>query len=290
MTLSKRTQLDSGGFAHVMLAAGIAAGVVVIGIGFLVFQTQADSKYQTNVKAAYGAQSAKMNAAYEAFTKPVFSSNDTTTASDATDIAAINAAIIAAKSETNNLAAKNKLTVLPGTTLLSSVNKTNKEHKNVQKYVNDSNTFLNEFQMLSTYKTEFDKIGNGQLTDFFNSLSNLTNDATVAEISTDIQSASTSLNGAIAAMKNLKPSADVQKLNTDVIANLTTLSNDLKSITATLSGTDQQQMADAITKLGTDLTTAQDNIAKDDVTSTLQKNSVVHTQIVSLKAENPLTN
>ena len=283
----KRTKLNSAGFAHIEALVIIIVIVVIVFVGGFVYQNSADTKYHTAVKPAYDKQSTQMAVVYKSFGRPVFSSNDSTPDSDKQDLSFINTAIQDAQSETNNLTTQNKLMIVPGLSWMSSVSKTSKENTAVKQYINDSNAFLTNYQTLSTYVTQLEKIENTQLTAFTDSVNQVSDATSLTELSTTTGNASKKLSTTIDSLRTLKPTSDVQKINTDLINDLDNMNTDLKNIAAGADAKNSAAISSAANKLVQDSTTLE-AFAGTDVASILQGDSQIHQQITKLEAEKPL--
>jgi hypothetical protein len=288
----KKLHADSSGFSHILVVLLILLVVLLVMVGSLMFQRNSDTKYLADIKTPYNIQSAQMKLVYKSFSEPVFSSNNTTTQTDNTEVTFVNSLIKTAKSETYTLNVDNKLTILPYIQWVSSVSNVHKEHSAMQTYINNSNVFLSDYQTLGTYITGFDAIGDNQLNSLSNLFQNLSNNSNVsqlyADMYTDSQKATVYLSEAISAVKKLNPPTDLKQNNSQIINDLSELNADLQSLVEGVNNQNTQQFASAGLKLEQDSQTL-NNLANANA-GMLQKNlKQIHTQILNLEAENPLS-
>jgi hypothetical protein len=254
---------------------------------FIILPIYWANNYLSSIKAPYNTQTASMTTVYISFSRPVFTSNTTTDQSDSVDLSYTQGVITKGLSATTSLKSKNHLIVLPLTTWLHPVSKANKQYIAMKQYVGDSKSFLSDYQTLSTYITQLEKIQQNQAPQVNSSIAALAQANNASQLLTASQNATAALGAFITSLKTLHPSIDVQGLNTNLITNFNTVNVALLGVTngietrnsAELSESGAQLQSGAIS-LGQAL-----NI---NTASLLQNNSVIKQQINKLQSEHPL--
>ncbi len=270
------------------LLIGAVVLIILAGIVYTWYLPNSfDNKYISSVTTAYNQQATKMLAAYEAFALPVFTSNTTTYKSDLSNFATSNSAIAAAQSSTNNLANANKLTILPGPSLLSKTSNDKSIHTAMQTYINHSRQFLANFQTLVTYAKNIDQIGYSQMPTIDQEFNAISADQSQSKFLTDNQSAAASVSALITTLKDLQPPSYLVQYNTSLINSLVAMESALQTI---ISATNSNNRAELISGSSQLLQAANKflTVSSTDVAGLLQNNSSLHQEILTLESENPL--
>lgn len=229
-----------------------------------------------------------MAAVYQSIGRPVFTSDHSTEASDNQDISYINSALQTATNNTNALKAKDHLTMLPGATWSHSVSSANSEYTAMQQYVTDSQTFLSDYQTLTTYAQQSNRIAKSQLPallDDFNAFQGSTSSkpafvAILQKTTARLQSISTQV-------KALNPSQDVQQYNSDLLNDLSGMNDGLQNLSDALNGNTSVNSLSAAGEFQTSITNFS-RLITTNPTAHIQTSSTIHNQITTLQSEHPL--
>ncbi|MEI6152305.1 MAG: hypothetical protein WCQ10_07245 [Chitinophagia bacterium] len=274
---------DNKGFAHVEALIIIMVLIVTVSIGGYVYQNNVGTNYKKNIVPAFTNQGEQMKVVAESFNRPVWTSNTTTSDSDTNDFAYINPNITKAVILTNKLSDDNKPLILPGATLFGSGKKLKNSQTSMSIYISDSYAFLKDYQALSTYAQQTEKIqaGMGAVLTSLDQSASATSPAQIAELyKTDVQG----LDTVIAAYKKLTPPADLVSLNSKLITALSSLrtymSNSITDINTNNAASLYTDSNGLIAASGTLI-----SISGTDVTAQLQGKSIIHGQIVKLNAD-----
>ncbi len=286
MSIMTKIKNNVDGFSHIEAVLIIVVLIAIVGIGGYVYQKNAGNSYNKKIIPAFKNQGEQMKIVATSFSRPVWTSSNTTEASDVQDFAYINPNIVKAKSLTNTLASTNKVLILPGSTIFSSAKKLKDTKALISVYVNDSYAFLNDYQALSTYAEQSGKIISNMST-LFSSMSQIQSEpasssaTTPAQLVTVYSDAIKSLDSTITAYKKLTPPADLVSLNSKLITALesvrNSMSNSIVDIKARNSGaliTDSLKLISASGEL--------QKVSQTDVPALLEGNSVIHNQITKL--------
>lgn len=272
---------------YIKLGSLSVAVIILALLYFWILPSHLDKQYISSLTPVYNKQSTQMFSVYESLGQPTFATNGTTPATDTKDIAYSNMVIKEASSDTSTLKTKNKLIVLPGTQWLGSVNAIDKKYKAVKTYVTNSQAFLADYMTLTTYISQLDSITSTQLPNVFNALSSNSTAKNLTQLLQNTQNASATLSGLITSLNALHPPTDLKQLNASLIGDLQAVNNDLEGIIGGINSQNSQQISASAAQLEKDFITLS-NISNTNVAGLLQNNSLIHSQVVKLEAENPL--
>lgn len=264
---------------------------VVIVAGLLTYfwfvpSSKANS-YLTKVKPAYNAQTDKMKAVYDSFSSPTFTSNTTSPETDAATFAQANVAIKLATTATSTLASDNAFSPPPGTTSFGSAKKAQQQYKAMKAYVQDSRTFLQDYQQLVTYASSLEQLTEQQGPAVVSALDKAGGSRTLTELRANCQQASDLLTTMINAMTALHPPSDLNDYQSTSLKDLNDANDALKGVVAAIANGDPGALVNAAAELeqaGTTLSNYNPNVS-----NMLQTNSAIHTLLVKLQGEKPLT-
>jgi hypothetical protein len=246
------------------------------------------NSYLKNIRPLYQKQVSQMTVVYQSIGRPVFTSDNTTVASDNQDFQYITGVLQTAINNTNALEAKDHLTILPGTTWEHTVSKVNSECWAMQQYVPDSQIFLKDYKTLVIYAEQIDQIGQVQMPTLINNIG-IINQGTTSEsvFITDLQNTITNLQSFIDQIKGLKPPADLQGYNQGLLIDLSGMNNSLQTEESDLQNNNytgfESQQAIYASSLNDFV-----KLLDSHPAANLQSNSIIHSQITNLKGENPL--
>lgn len=273
----------------IILSVAVILGIMVYAY-FEVLPNQEDKQYLTAIKPAYNQQLVQMKLAYQSYSSPLFSSSDKTLTSDSQNLADINAVIAKASRLTNVLSAKDNLNVLPGTQGFKTVKQTNAQYIAMQQYVNDSKTFLANYQDASTYVSKLAHIENSvQLTAFFSAMTAINKSTTAAQLQTATTSASADLSSSITALNALNPPSDFQQVSASLVTKLNDANNEFIDIISGINGENSEQVNNSI-KLLDQLASPLNGVSNTNVASMLPAHSLLYADILKLQGEHPLRN
>jgi len=264
--------------------------LVVFLVGYLfLIPSKADSHYNSKIKLAYTTQSTSMLSVYESFGRPIFTENNTSKTSDDSDLNYVNSVIKTANKATSSLSSTNHLTVLPGTTIFPAVNKTSAQYRLMKQYVSDSQNFLNDYQNVSIYMSQFENITDNQLTPVLNNIANanITGNSSLAQIQLVSQNATAGLTGVVTSFSDLNPPPDFKSLQAKIVTGINKMSNDFQGIVNAINSDNYQLLLTSATNLDTDADNL-NSVSTSNFVGYLQKDSLIHKEIVKLEAENPL--
>jgi hypothetical protein len=281
--------------AHRKLRVGLFISLiilVILGVAvyayFAILPNHEDKQYLTAVQPAYNLQRAQMLLAYKSYSSPLFSGNNATLTSDSQDLSEINTVISKASSLTNTLSAKDNLNVLPGTQNFKAVKQTNAQYVAMEQYVNDSKTFLANYQGASTYVSKLANLEKSvQLTAFFNAMTTVDKATTAAQLLSTTTSASTDLGSSITALNALNPPTDFQQVSASLVTKLNNANNDFIDIISGINGENSEQVTNTI-KLLDQIATPLNGVSDTTVASMLPAHSLLSADIQKLQGEHPL--
>jgi len=268
--------------------------VVVLGVVayayFNILPNQQDKQYLTAIKPAYNQQRAQMQLAYKSYSGSVFTSNGPTLAIGSQELASINAIITKANTLTGALSVKNNLNILPGTQNFKVVKATNVQYTAMQQYIDDSKTFLANYQAASKYVGQVAHIENSlQLATFFAELNTINQATTDTQLLSATTAATVDLGDAAIALHALNPPSDFQPANTSLSAKLNNANNALLDISSGITGEAPEQIANTI--IGIDqVASPLRGLSNTTISSGLPTNPLLYEDILKLRGEHPLDN
>jgi len=262
--------------------------LIILATYFLVLPSTWSSSYTKSIKPAYDQQADQMVAVYLSINRPVFTSSNSSQATNTQDLAYINGVLETAASNTDNLQAKNKLIVLPATTWLGSVSKANNVYQNMQQYLLDSQNFLTDYQTLTTYVTKIKKIGDSLLPSMQPDINNIDSsennsaNAIVAcqKMISDVQKFQTQI-------KSLTPSPDLKEFNSNLLTDTTGMINGLTGLVVTFQSTPSIQTYESVAEFDASAY-GFIQLLQSNPTANIATSSVLYGQILDLQKEKPL--
>lgn len=272
------------------LIAGLIVLVVILIAAILYFwflPSRMNSSYLNNINPAYDQQNSQMKQVYDSLNRKIFTTNDSTAASDKADLAYVDSVIKKAKDSTDQLKSQNHLTILPGTKLFGPAKNTDKKYETMQGYINDSQKFLDDFQDVSTYWKQLNNIEDTQLPEVLNTFNQLANVTTIGQLMSISQSASEKLDKLTTSLNAITPPPDFKQIHESLIADMSSISDDFQEIVSGIKDQNIQQISDAGVKLQKDGNALQE-LSKTDIAGMFQNSSVIHKEMVKLKSQNPL--
>ena len=262
--------------------------ILAIGIYYLILPGQLDSHYLNTIRAVYAQQQAQIGIVDKTFSNPVFTTHTVSPSSQAQDLASISAVIQNATAATNTLAAKNSLTLLPGTERFSAVAQTSKRYKAMQEYINDSKTFLANYQADITYITQFRQIENSaQLPAFFTAMTTVDHATTATQLLAAAHSASVDVNNITKSLHALNAPADFQQINASLAATVNDTNNAFVDIITGVQGENAEQVANSILSFNAAARPLQ-GFSTTDVSSNIDRQSQAYQEMIQLRTEHPL--
>jgi endonuclease YncB( thermonuclease family) len=271
----------------VSLILAVLLGLVIYAYYF-VLPARNDEQYLKTIRPAYSQQYAQMSLTYKSLDEPVFTRGNTSPTTVVQDLAYINTTIKNAIALTDTLDAKNNLTVLPGTERFTTVSQTSRQYNAMQQYVNDSRTFLVNYQDDSTYISQLEHIENSaQLTVFFDAMSTVDKATTATQLLDATKNASADLANIIASLNLVVTPVDFRQNNTALVANLSSANNAFIDIISGINNEGAEQVANTISSLN-QAANAVHGFASTDVGSAFRYYSVVYQEMTRLKSEYPL--
>ena len=239
---------------------GLIAGLLLITSLSLAFYSyfwilplRHNNQYESTIQPAYSQQHTEMLSVYKTVNSPAFTSITTSPSVEVQDLTDINATIQQANALTGTLGTDNSLTAWPETERLSSVKRDLHQSILLQQYVNDSETFLNNYLAASTYALQFEHIENfAQLSAFFNSISVIDKSTTAAQLLAASSSSSKDLGSAISAISTINSPSDFQQFNTSQVKQLDDVNNEFIDTIGSINGEDSEQITNTISQLNKD--------------------------------------
>ncbi len=286
---SYNSSVTSKSLGHKKLFIGLAIFVVLViavVIYFWFLPVQAAKNYQSSIKGSYSNQAAKMTTVYSAFSRPVYNSNNSTTAGDTQDFDFTDQAIKDAQQSNDSLKTQNKLKLFPGANLLHAASTANSHYQAVQKYISDSQTLLTNFQTTSTYMRQFEAVSknDGQALE---SLKPIIVAKTLAQFQAASQVAVTQLNKWLSDLNSLQPPVDLKSFHIQLVSGIGLLKSALDNMSRSINAHDLAGVINSSKQLQT-AGTSLDSLFATDINTLLQKNSTLHSQIVNLQSAKPL--
>jgi hypothetical protein len=273
--------LIAGGSVIVLLLVGVVLYLKVL-------PQQDASSYTKTIPPLYKQQTADMTSVYQTLDRQVFVSNDSSQATDTSDLSYITNAIQTANASTSALKAKNHLTVLPGTAGMSSLAKADIQYKAMQTYVTDSQNFLSVYKSYVNYVSALNTMSTTQLAPLVADLGTITASAgSQSAILSAVQQTTTQLTCFSTQIKKLTPPTDLQQYNTSLLNDLTGMNSSLTDLSSSLQGNTSVNLDNALGGFQTAINNFY-NLLNTNPTASLPTNSALHTDVVALQAENPL--
>jgi hypothetical protein len=278
---------NENGFSHIEIVLVIVFVIAIIGVGGYVYQKNVGDTYKKNIIPAYTNQGEQMKLVGESLKRNVWTNRNSTADSDAKDFAYIQTNITKEIAYTDKLAKTNDVIVLPGSTVISSVKKLKTTRDLMKVYIKDSGVFLNDYQELLNYARDSSSIGYKDINATFVDVSQINASSSPSQILTSYSSALKSINSAISSYKKLTPPSDLASYNQQVISRLQDIGNGLSSSINDINSNNLNKLATdsvALSQAATALIT----LGNTDLYTRLSTNSVIHSDLVKLKADNPL--
>ena len=278
---------NENGFSHIEILLVIVFVVAIIGVGGYVYQKNVGDTYKKNIIPAYTNQGEQMKLVGESLKRNVWTDRNSTADSNAKDFAYIQTNLTKEVAYTDKLSNTNDVIVLPGSTVISSVRKLKTTRDLMKVYIKDSRVFLNDYQDLLNYTRDSDSIGYKDINATFVAVSKITALSSPSEIMTSYSSALKSINSAISSYKKLTPPSDLASYNQQVISRLQDISNGLSCSINDMNSNNLNKLATnsvALAQAETSLII----LGQTDLYTKLSTNSVIHSDLVKLKADNPL--
>lgn len=202
-----------------LMIAGIIIVLLIASAAYfwLMPMSQA-SAYKSRVQTAYNSQHASLQAAIDTFNQnDVFKSTENSDSQQGEqDLSAAGKIIDTAQSQTNNLQQQATSPFLPGATALGVGKDADALQPKVTDYIAKSKAFLDDFQKLDKYISDFNEIGKTQSPPAIKSLNAIVG-PTKADLLPQTQSAMTSMGALVDALRKLNPPADLKDYTNKLI-------------------------------------------------------------------------
>ncbi len=271
----------------ILVAAIVVIIVAAAALYFWLLPPYWANGYTKNIKPLYLQQSTQLTAVYNSLSNPLFNNANISQASNNKDIKIISDSIASGITDTNSLASKNNLTVLPGTSWQRQVSNANAEYQSMQIYISESRTFLLNYQKLITYMQSYEKImtqyGN-KIPQDFAAVSKATN---AQGFISSIQTTIADIQGLTNQIKNLHPSTDVQAFNSNLISDISNMNGTLQGLVADVQS---HNVSDLNQQLAILIASARsmDELLANSPTANLKNSSSLHDQYVLLQQSKPV--
>jgi|GEM_PF-4078204 len=204
----------------ILMIAGIIVVVLLMAAAayfWLVPMSQA-SAYKSRVQSAYNSQHAALQAAVDAFThKNVFKATASSESQqDDQDLSQAGELIDKAQTQTNNLQQQAGSPFLPGATALGVGKDAESLQPKVSDYITKSKAFLDDFQKLDKYISDFNAIGKKQSPPAVKALNAIVG-PTKADLLPQTQAAIAPMGALVDALRKLTPPADLKDYTNNLI-------------------------------------------------------------------------
>ncbi len=245
------------------------------------------NSYLKNVQSPYQKQAAQLTTVYQSLGRPVFVGNGNST-SDQQDFSYISSVLQTATTNTDALMVKDRLTVLPFTTWSHTVSSANTEYQAMQQYVSDSQAFLSDYKTLLIYTEQIFHVGQNQLPPLENDLNKINaNVNNQPAFLAALQGTTSDLQNFTNQVKSLQPSADMEQFNSNLLTDLGGMNNSLQTLVSYLQGNTNTELPSAVAEFQTSITDF-NTLLNSNPTATIQTNSMIHDQIMTLEGQHPL--
>ncbi len=274
---------------HIWQAAVLAALLIIAAAVTGVFLPNYwSNSYLSKVTPAYNYQSAKMLLVYEAFARPVFSSNNSPSyKSDMGDYAAASQAINAARVGTNQLQTDNQLTSWPSLLVLSKTKQAEATNLAMNQYIKNSQNLLNNFSVLIAYLKGFETITYAESPMLVTAVKEINNATTRSQLIAGVQNLQSGLTSTVTTINDLHPPAYLSSFNTITINDCTALAAAAGNFITAVNNLSVSELSVA----NNQYTQASNRLVTEmsiNMAGLLQNHSPIHSEIIRLESENPL--
>lgn len=295
-TAPKPTPTSNKRLIRILLYSGIGVGAVcfILLLVLWILPSIWANSYLSTIKPLYTQQTTAMQGMYRSMYLPVFTINGTGESTNQTQLSEAQQATQQALSATNALAAKDHLTVIPGSTWIHSVSRANGDYQAMQQYVSGSQQVISNYTTLITYIQGLIKIEQTKLPPLLNDFNQLNTNpaneshaALVSTLLTILQTTTANLQSFTQAANALKPSADLQQFQSDLLNDLSSMQSSLQVLISALQGNVSSAILNALGEFNTSSSDF-NTLLSSKPTTGLPTSSLLHSQIVVLQGENPV--